>query len=184
MTDKLFLPMEFQDGVTPMAWRGFMRRCVVVNGATIKEMQMLLQDDGVLEFEQGLVLCTFLSGMGISEACSACLVSEERFTEWRESSFNFRQAFICCNLLMKTEVATDNKILSKKDREHLKWMQERDKDYGTHYSKDDANKGVVVNNMIAPIHNVMRSALESMAPTAQLPHTPQAITQTIIDNND
>jgi hypothetical protein len=63
-------------------------------------------------------------------------------------------------------------------------MQERDKDYGTHYSKDDANKGVVVNNMIAPIHNVMRSALESMAPTAQLPHTPQAITQTIIDNND
>ena len=167
MTEKLFLPMEFQDGITPEAWRGFMRRCVLINGATIKELQMLLQDDSVVDFEQGLVLCTFLSGMGISEACSACLVSEERFIEWREGSFNFRQAFICCNLLLKTEVAADNKILSKKDREHLKWMQERDKDYSVHYNKEQVSSGVVVNNMIAPIQGVMRSALESMSePTA------------------
>ena len=72
-------------------------------------------------------------------------------------------------MLLKTEVAQDNKELSKKDREHLKWMQERDKDYGVHYNREKSNNGVVVNNMIAPIHNVMREALEGMGDCSSTP---------------
>jgi hypothetical protein len=160
--EKNYLPKEFHEGASPEAWKSFARRCVLKNGATEMEMDKILTSDDILEFDQGMVLCAFLRGMSISEACSVCLVSEEVFSQWKEDSFDFRQAFICCNLIIKIQIADANRKFSAEDINHLRWVQERDKDYDKHYTKEAKGNGVVVNNLMAPTGSAVRQALEAM----------------------